>query len=66
LSDAFQNDLPLQMFVFPVSEKAELPEVFTEFAAIPEQPVEFDAEGVAQLEENRETWIEAWTETVLR
>jgi thiamine transport system substrate-binding protein len=66
LSDAFQNDLPLQMFVFPVSETAELPEVFTEFAAIPEQPVELDDEGIEQLEENRETWIEAWTENVLR
>jgi thiamine transport system substrate-binding protein len=66
LSDAFQNDLPLQMFVFPVSDTAELPEVFTEFAAIPEQPVELDAEGIELLEENRETWIEAWTENVLR
>lgn len=66
LSDAFQNDLPLQMFVFPVSEEAELPEVFVEYAAIPEQPVELDAEGIELLEANREIWIEAWTETVLR
>jgi thiamine transport system substrate-binding protein len=66
LSDVVQNDLPLQMFVFPVSETAELPEVFAEFAAIPEQPVELDAEGSERLEENREAWIEAWTETVLR
>ncbi len=66
LSDAFQNDLPLQMFVFPVSEEAELPEVFEEFAAVPEQPIQLDEAAIQLLEENRETWLEAWTETVLR
>jgi thiamine transport system substrate-binding protein len=63
LSVEFQNDMPLQMFVFPVNPDAELPEVFTEYAAIPEKPVTLDVEAI---EENREAWLQAWTETVLR
>jgi thiamine transport system substrate-binding protein len=59
----FQEDLPLQMFVFPVHEQAALPEVFVEFAQIPEQPVEMD---YREIDENRERWIEEWTEVVLR
>lgn len=63
LGEAFQEDLPLQMFVFPVNPDAELPEVFTEFAAVPENPARMDA---ADIEANREDWIQAWTEIVLR
>lgn len=63
LSDAFQADMPLQMFVFPVIPDIELPEVFTEYAQIPENPAITD---VAEIDANRETWIQAWTETVLR
>ena len=59
----FQNDIPLQMFVFPVSPEAELPDVFVDFAAFPETAVQVDA---AEIDANREAWIEAWTETVLR
>ncbi len=63
LSTDFQEDMPLQMFVFPVSPEAQLPDVFTEYAAIPEHPVETD---IATIDANREQWIQAWTETVLR
>lgn len=63
LSLAFQEDLPLQMFVFPVNENAELPDLFVEHAQIPENPVTLDFEAIG---ENREDWIQAWTETVLR
>jgi len=63
LSETFQEDLPLQMFVFPVNETAELPDIFVEYAAIPEVPVEVD---FADIDANREDWIEAWTEVVLR
>jgi len=59
----FQENLPLQMFVFPVNEEADLPEVFAEYAAIPEAPVTVD---IARIDDNREEWIQAWTETVLR
>ena len=63
LSVSFQEDIPLQMFVFPVNENAELPELFTTYAAVPENPVNMD---IAMIDANRERWIEAWTETVLR
>lgn len=63
LSEAFQEDLPLQMFVFPVNELAELPEDFVEFAQIPDDPATVSLE---MIEANRDTWIAAWTETVLR
>lgn len=59
----FQNDMPLNMFVFPVNEAAELPEVFAEHAAIPDEPATMSLEAI---DANREAWIQAWTETVLR
>lgn len=63
LSVEFQEDLPLQMYVFPVNPAAELPELFAEHAAIPENPVTVDP---LAIDTNREAWIQAWTETVLR
>ncbi|MFN8530757.1 MAG: thiamine ABC transporter substrate-binding protein [Anaerolineae bacterium] len=63
LTTDFQADMPLQMFVFPVNPAAELPQVFTDFAMIPDNPVTVDP---AVIDENRENWIQQWTETVLR
>jgi thiamine transport system substrate-binding protein len=63
LGEAFQEDIPLKMFVFPANTGAELPEVFRQFALVPENPASLDAEAI---EENREAWIQAWTQTVLR
>lgn len=63
LSPTFQEDMPLNMFVFPVNPQAELDDTFQEFLQVAENPVEVDPAAIAS---NRETWIEAWTETVLR
>jgi len=63
LGVTFQEDIPLKMFVFPANSKAEFPEVFAQFAEIPEHPVSIQPDAI---EANRETWIEAWTRTVLR
>ena len=63
LSPTFQEDSPLQMFVYPANEEAALPDLFTQFAEVPQQPVSVDADVI---EANREAWIEAWTEVVLR
>ena len=63
LSEAFQEDLPLNMFVFPVRADVALPEVFAEFALIPDEPAMVDP---AEIEANREAWIQAWTEVMLR
>jgi len=63
LSQPFQEDMPLQMFVFPVLPKAALPEIFTEYAKVAEKPAIVD---FADINTNREQWLQAWTETVLR
>lgn len=63
LSVEFQEDMPLQMFVFPVNEAAALPDVFTEYAAPVGEPVTVDP---LVIDASREEWIEAWTEVVLR
>lgn len=62
LSVPFQEDIPLQMFVFPVNAQADLPEAFNEFVQIPDQPASLPSEVI---NENREAWIESWMETVL-
>jgi thiamine transport system substrate-binding protein len=51
------------MFVFPANENAELPDVFAEFAIVPENPTTIE---YAAIETNREAWIDSWTETVLQ
>lgn len=63
LGQRFQEDIPLQMFVFPANEKAALPEVFVKYSQIPENPAFVPPQ---EIEENRAAWLEAWTETVLR
>lgn len=62
LGKTFQEDVPLQMFVYPVNETAVLPDVFTQYSVTPAHPALLDPETIAA---NRETWIAAWTETVL-
>jgi thiamine transport system substrate-binding protein len=54
-----QEDIPLNMFVFPVHEDAVLPDVFVEFADVPESPAIIDPETI---DANREQWIQEWTE----
>ncbi len=63
LSPTFQEDIPLQMFVFPVNPNAQLQPEFVDYLAVPENPVVLDPALIAA---NRERWIEAWTEVVLR
>ncbi|MBK8025706.1 MAG: thiamine ABC transporter substrate-binding protein [Chloroflexi bacterium] len=63
LGETFQEDMPLQMFVYPVNMDAELPELFVEFTTVPEEPVVMP---IATIDEGRDRWIQAWTETVLR
>ena len=63
LDTTFQEDIPLQMFVFPVNRNAKLPEVFSAHAKLSDEPVEVSPEAIAQ---NREKWIEDWTHNVLR
>ncbi len=63
ISKRFQEDVPLQMFVFPVNREARLPEVFVKFAQIAPKPAQLSPEEIGA---NRDKWIEAWTDTMLR
>jgi thiamine transport system substrate-binding protein len=63
LSVRYQEDLPLNQFVYPVNSKAQLPEVFVKHTQIVKQPVKLTPEVIAA---NRDRWIEEWTEVVLR
>lgn len=63
LSTTFQEDIPLQMFVLPVNENAELDDTFEKFLAIPDNPAFVSPEDIAS---KRETWIQDWTKVVLR
>lgn len=62
LSDGFQADIPLQMFVFPVVDGTALPEVFVEHAAKVDDPARLSP---ATIGANRERWIREWTSIVL-
>ncbi len=63
LSAPFQQDVPLQMFVYPVNPAASLPQDFEDYAPIVAEPATLDPDLIAA---NREAWIAAWTETALR
>lgn len=63
LSKQFQEDVPLQMFVYPVLPEAALPDEFTKYAQAPEQTATLPPEEIAA---NRDRWIQAWTDVVLK
>jgi thiamine transport system substrate-binding protein len=63
LSPEVQADIPLNMFVSPALATAEIPADYTAFAATPDAPLSLDP---AAIDANREAWIEAWTQLVLR
>ena len=63
LSQPFQEDMPLQMFVYPVLPSAKLPEAFVKASEVPQKPATLDPELIAQ---KREAWVQAWTELMLK
>jgi thiamine transport system substrate-binding protein len=63
LSERFQADMPLNMFVFPVREGTPLPDVFERFAATPADVIEVDP---FELGERRDDLLARWREIVVR
>ena len=61
LTPRFQEDIPLNMFVFPANEDAALPEVFVQHTTLPDQPITMAPD---RIEENRERWITEWAAIV--
>ena len=62
LSQAFQADMPAQMFVYPVLPGVPLPEPFVKYAQVPPQPATLPPQEIA---DKRDGWIQAWTDAVL-
>jgi thiamine transport system substrate-binding protein len=59
----FQEDIPLQMFVFPVLSEAELDPVFTDHLTLPENPATLHP---SEIGAGRERWVRAWADVMLR
>ena len=62
LSQPFQEDMPLQMFVYPVLPGVSLPSVYSLASQQAAQPASLPPEQIA---EKREAWVNAWTELML-
>lgn len=62
VSEPFQADIPLQMFVFPARTGVDLPPEFVEFAAVPADPITLAPDEIADI---REDVVARWTEIVL-
>jgi thiamine transport system substrate-binding protein len=63
LSEAFQAEVPLSMFVYPVRQGTPLPSEFVAHAVAPEEVSEL---APADIDAHREEWIDTWTDLVIR
>jgi thiamine transport system substrate-binding protein len=63
LSVPYQQDLPLNQFMYPINPQAKLPEAIMKWSAVAQEPANLSSAVIAQ---NRERWIEEWTNQVLR
>jgi thiamine transport system substrate-binding protein len=63
LGKSFQEDMPLNMYVYPVNPAASVPPVFTKYAVVPTNPLTMAPSDIAA---NRDHWIDQWTTVVLR
>ncbi|MFI8190368.1 thiamine ABC transporter substrate binding subunit [Streptomyces sp. NPDC085946] len=59
----FQEDMPLNMFVYPVTEDAEVPEEFTQYGPQAADPETLAPEKIA---DKRDEWVKSWTSLVLK
>ena len=62
LSDTFQNEIPMNMFMYPTSSTAELPPAFAQHSQISDTPMSLPT---AEIEANRLKRTERWVEIVL-
>ncbi|MFF8996974.1 thiamine ABC transporter substrate binding subunit [Streptomyces achromogenes] len=63
LTRKFQQDMPLNMFVYPVVEGAAVPADFTEYGPAAKDPETLAPDKIAA---NRDQWVSAWTSLVLK
>lgn len=63
LTKEFQQDMPLNMFVYPVVEGAAVPAEFTEYGPQAKDPETMDP---AKIADHRDDWVKSWTSLVLK
>ena len=63
VSNDFQEQLPLALFVYPVREGAAVPPEFEQWAVRPAQPLTLAPD---EIEQHSEEWINTWTDIVVR
>ncbi|MGW0418442.1 thiamine ABC transporter substrate-binding protein [Streptomyces sp. NPDC003015] len=63
LTKEFQQDMPLNMFVYPVIDGAQVPAEFTAYGPQAKDPETMDP---AKIADNRDDWVKSWTSLVLR
>lgn len=63
LGAAFQAEMPLNMFVFPVLNQVPLAPEFERFLSIPERTAQVEPAAIAA---HRERWIREWREVMAR
>ncbi|MBW8800965.1 MAG: thiamine ABC transporter substrate-binding protein [Streptomyces sp.] len=63
VSKEFQEDMPLNMFVYPVVEGANVPAEFTKYGPAAKDPETMAPDKIAA---NRDQWVKTWTSLVLK
>ncbi|MER5789310.1 thiamine ABC transporter substrate-binding protein [Streptomyces sp. NPDC001980] len=63
VSKEFQEDMPLNMFVYPVVTGASVPAEFTEYGPAAQDPETMAPDKIAA---NRDQWVKTWTSLVLK
>jgi len=57
VSKRFQEDMPLNMYVYPVNRTATVPESFTKYSAVVADPLSLTPEEIGA---NRDRWVQQW------
>ena len=63
ITKKFQEDMPLNMFVYPVVKGATVPAEFTQYGPAAKDPETMDP---AKIADNRDQWVKSWTSLVLK
>ncbi|MER6734820.1 thiamine ABC transporter substrate-binding protein [Streptomyces puniciscabiei] len=63
VSREFQEDMPLNMFVYPVLQGAKVPAEFTEYGKAAQHP---ETMAPGRIAANRDQWVKSWTSLVLK
>ncbi|MGD6754730.1 thiamine ABC transporter substrate-binding protein [Streptomyces sp. BH105] len=63
VSKKFQEDMPLNMFVDPVTKNASAPADYTKYAVKIDDPETMSPRKIA---DNRDDWVKSWTSLVLK